>query len=379
MNNKFHFTKKALGSLSPLPQGTKQREWIDDVEPALRAIQYRDRISFAVRTCVNGQRRCETIGEYPYNSINGMRGIATEKRILAKRGGLHARDAMTFKQFCSDVFLPSTSQRLSDKGHKYRQMLRDFIYPVMAKLPLRKVSRKCAEQLQSDLILKGYSPAYADHVIKLVKQVLNCAVDHDYLLKSPVRGVKLFNPNNAGTRVLSHEESRQLFAVCKSEKTLVADFLSVLLFTPLRKSECAAIAIEHVSSDYKSILIAQNKSDRPYLIYVPDQLVEVIQRRIAVSHNRYLFPSHIKGREDKHIVDIRVSAEKLYKAAGIEGVGYHDFRRTCITNMIEVAGNHAASKASNHSNLAITSRYYQPRETVLADAFQKTAESVFPI
>jgi integrase len=377
MDKKFHFTKKLLAELPPLPKGMKQFEWIDATEPALRVVQYRDCISFIVRTCADGQRRCETVGEFPYDTITKMRELATEKRVLAKRGGLSAKDSIKFEQFCNEIFLKPLFLTLKDGGAKYLQLLRDFIYPVIGNRPLRKVSRRAIEMIKSEMVDNGYSKATADHVIKLIKQVLECAVDHDYLIKSPARGVKLFNPKKKRTRVLSRDESRRLLMVCEHEQTLVADYISVLQFLPIRKGECSAIKIEHISSDLKSIMIPDNKSDRPYWVYVPDLLVPVIKRRVEQSHNEYLFPSPVSGREGHHVVDLTAGARNLYAKAGLKDIIFHDFRRTGITNMTEVVGAHAASRAANHADLAITSRYYQTRDTAMADAFERTAQYVF--
>ena len=64
---------------------------------------------------------------------------------------------------------------------------------------------------------EGLSPASADHHVKLLRQMLNLAVEWDLLEKNPIAGIKLFNADNKIERYMNDDEVQRLLTVLRTD------------------------------------------------------------------------------------------------------------------------------------------------------------------
>lgn len=112
-----------------------------------------------------------------------------------------------------------------------------------------------------------------------------------------------------------------------SPGALVADCLTLLLFTGLRREEALGLTWDMVDLEARTLLIPEPKNHEPLLLPLSGFLVALLQRRQARAINHYVFP----GRDGVgHFVEPRNYVKQVIATSGIE-FSPHDLRRTFIT------------------------------------------------
>ena len=82
---------------------------------------------------------------------------------------------------------------------------------------LTEINRHDVQAFHTAVLNEGLSPASADHHLKLMRQMLNLAVEWELLDRNPIAGIKLFNADNKVERYMNEEEMQRLLAVLRSD------------------------------------------------------------------------------------------------------------------------------------------------------------------
>jgi integrase len=106
----------------------------------------------------------------------------------------------------------------------------------------------------------------------------------------------------------------------------IADYLMLLLFTGLRRSEGMNLQWSDVDFAERTLTIQDTKNREPLILPLSDFLFELLKRREGQHRSGYVFPGSSGGR----IVEPR---KQLFKVIEWSGVSFtlHDLRRTFIT------------------------------------------------
>ncbi|MEW8382869.1 MAG: tyrosine-type recombinase/integrase [Candidatus Thiodiazotropha taylori] len=106
----------------------------------------------------------------------------------------------------------------------------------------------------------------------------------------------------------------------------IADYLMLLLFTGLRRSEGMNLQWEDVDFVDRTLTIHDTKNREPLILPLSDFLTELLKRREGLHESSYVFPGGSGGR----IIEPR---KQLFKVTEWSGVAFtlHDLRRTFIT------------------------------------------------
>ena len=100
-------------------------------------------------------------------------------------------------------------------------------------------------------------PATVDRELDTLKSILSKAVEWNYLVDSPARGVKRFRVQNRRTRILSPEEQRRLLDACVRTPKLEA-LLKLALITGPRIGELLALRWEDCQDGYLTFWDTKN-------------------------------------------------------------------------------------------------------------------------
>ncbi|MEW8454443.1 MAG: tyrosine-type recombinase/integrase [Candidatus Thiodiazotropha sp.] len=106
----------------------------------------------------------------------------------------------------------------------------------------------------------------------------------------------------------------------------IADFLLLLLFTGLRRSEGMDLQWDDVDFTERTLQVTDTKNREPLILPLSDPLYELLERRYGQHESSYVFPGSRGGR----IIEPR---KQLFKVIEWSGVPFtlHDLRRTFIT------------------------------------------------
>lgn len=241
-----------------------------------------------------------------------------------------------------------------------------------------------ATNLIRSRLAEAYAPATANRHLCALRGVLkecwrlgymdieayNRAID-----VKPIIGERL----PAGRDVAIHEIRALLLDCLKKPKaidTRDAAIIAMLYTCGLRRAELVSIDLGDLDTDGKITVIGKRNKERT--IYVRNKTLTLLENWIAVRGDA---PGPLFLPVDKHghVVHRRMTAHSVYLriqdhalACGIENITPHDFRRSCIGELLDAGVDIATvSKMVGHADVSTTASYDRRGERAKADAASK--------
>jgi integrase len=154
----------------------------------------------------------------------------------------------------------------------------------------------------------------------------------DSLPRNPVRLRRQWFAERSRERVLKPDQFKPWHAavMTKVSNTTARDYLVTLLFTGLRRRECAALRWEEVDFVNGAIRLSgtRTKADRALDLPISDVVRDLLVARRAVGvEGEFVFAA---SSESGHVEDVRIALEEIETATGI-WISPHDLRRCFVT------------------------------------------------
>jgi integrase len=248
------------------------------------------------------------------------------------------------------------------KGYIIGQLL-----SVYGDIPLRRFNTAIVDQLQTDLINRGYKPASNNKVVNVLKHMFNKAVEWDMTTEDVlkrIRKVKPLRDDGKRLRYLSIEEAQALVNSCDMHlKPIVITALN----TGMRRGEILSLQWEkNIDLKHGYILLDKTKNGERREIPINETLRGVLQnitRRLDVP---YVFFDYSTGNAYQ---DVKRSFKTALERVGIHDFHFHDLRHTFASHLV-MAGVDltTVSKLLGHKSLAMTLRYSHLSEGHLNNA-----------
>lgn len=204
-------------------------------------------------------------------TVNGSRYSVygrTSKEISEKEQELRKEiDAGLYqknKNITLDKYFTEWQQRKrgSIKGNTlklYKSCYYNHLSPVMGSKRVRSIERREVYQLQ-DSLSGRLSFSTANNVIKVLKMILDDAVQDDILIKNPVSGIKALKENKGAVetyhRALTEHEQQRFMEALKDN--YYYEFIALLLCTGMRFGEAAALTWQDIDHKKNVIHIRNN-------------------------------------------------------------------------------------------------------------------------
>lgn len=182
--------------------------------------------------------------------------------------------------------------------------------------------------------LEPVSQRTANLDLMMLRNVLKAAVDDGYLRDLPKMKM-LAEPPTPKRQLLMPAEFDRLIAAarsdCKKNGEQLADYLRFLAFSGAREQEALRIKWADVDFERKRVTIGADQLSKNWesrTVEFNPQLGALLRemRRRRAPDCAWLFPSPHRGPRDEHAKSFRESLKMARKAAGLEWVGFHDFR-----------------------------------------------------
>jgi integrase len=265
---------------------------------------------------------------------------------------------LTLEKFMTDHYLPHAKMHKRTSG-KDEGLFRKHIGPRFGHLALHNIPRLDVQVFHNDLVKKGLSPATADHNIKLIRRMLNLAVQWEFLEKNPLVRIALFNVDNQIENYLDDDAIPRLVAVLKVHpKKVIALLLMFLLSTGARKASAMYAKWEEVDlvNCVWRIPASNSKSKKVATVPLNDSAIWVLEQLRTEGMSGYIFVHEVTK---KPYVAIEKTWYEIRKLAGIsDSVRIHDLRHT-YASMLVTSGRslYEVQTILNHSTPTITMRY----------------------
>jgi integrase len=231
---------------------------------------------------------------------------------------------------------------------------------------LHEISRYHIESYQSERS-QQVGVCMVNREITILKGILTKAIDWGFLIKNPVKGVKL-EKESPRLRYLNHEEISQLIESCgkNGQVRYLRPMVTIDIHTGLRKEEILKLKKESVDLERNVITVQEGKGG--YTRFVP--INETAKRELIGLINRgdseYVFHD-VRGLPFK---DIKKSFNSAVARAGLKDVQFHDLRKTfatwCVFRNVPPK---TLQKWMGHKKIETTMKYY----VVSPDDFEQEA------
>lgn len=294
------------------------------------------------------------------------------------RGEEKARKAVpTFEEFFRDSYLPYVKPR-KRSWKKDDGLYRMYVAGRFGERRLNEARRQDVQEFHAGLLNKvlengkRLSPASADHVVKLIRQMLNKAVEWEIIPHSPIARIKLFNVDNRLENYQTPEQLEALLKVLLTDANRgVCEVAILLLCTGARLNEALKSKVRNyeLTSKVWRIEAVTSKSKRVRSVPLNDMAVELITSIIArggLGPDGHLFNS---ARTGNHLGHIHKVWDRLRKKAGMPHLRLHDLRHQYASFLVNSGRSlYEVQKILGHSSHSVTERYAHLSSKSLMDA-----------
>lgn len=296
--------------------------------------------SFVVEKLVGKKVRRITVGRFgPFTVEQArkeanilLRKVATGIDPIVERKE-QAASAMTVREIYEDYL--NTKNLKARTVKDYNAIMRETFADWQDK-PLRSLTK--------DMVAKRHkergkqSEARANNAMRVLRALFNFAAakheDSTGKTMFPENPVDCLSKLGAWYRIKRrqtfikfHQLASWSQSVMKLENEVIRDYLLFVLFTGLRFNEAATLQKKDVDIKDKTFSIIDTKNHETHTLPLSDYACEIIERRIELSPNQYVFPG---SKENSPIVELRKQISKVIAETGIMFT-VHDLRRTFIT------------------------------------------------
>jgi len=145
----------------------------------------------------------------------------------------------------------------------------------------------------------GASPATVNRDVACLRNMMNKAIEWNYLQVNPIARVKLLSEDNEVMWVLSPDEEARLLDECEKRPQKGARYLRDLvefaLYSGMRQAEIFGLRWSHVHLDENYVLATDTKTHQDRPVPLNDTTGKILQRRME-NQGEYVFTNSAGGK-----------------------------------------------------------------------------------
>ena len=300
--------------------------------------------------------------------------LGADPRGEAKR----QREVPTLNDFFSDTYLPHAIPR-KRSWKRDEQLFRLRIAGKFGHLRLNQLSRQSIQSFHTDLLDEGLSAASCDHHIKVLRRMLNLAIEWELLEKNPIKGIQLFNQDNKVEHYLNDEQLDRLLTVLREDDNRsICRIAMFLLSTGCRLNE--ALQATWTQIDRKNrvwrIPALNSKSKRMRSVPLNDSALHVLDQLDTEGEFEHVF---INRQTRKPYVNIAKVWSRIRDKAGLPHLRLHDLRHGFASLLISGGRTlYEVQQILGHSDPKVTMRYAHLSSKALQDAARSGSVIIKP-
>jgi integrase len=264
---------------------------------------------------------------------------------------------------------------------RYRQLLRDYINPVIGDLELTAITRGHVRDMLMGLKNRGFSKSHIGVVKDVISGVFNYGIEDELVKENPCNGIlKRLNLERSEKPEMfpfDHEEVHQFLSTCRQHFPDEYPFYMTAFSTGLRLGELLALEWSDIDWHRKRLEVSKSfrrrgrigkpKNGKSRWVDISDDLLPVLRdlltrrKREALEGGLGEPIAVIFHRDGKHVSQntIRYTFNRILKKAGLRKIRFHDIRHTYISLLISSGAklNYVMEQAGHHSIKMTVDRY----------------------
>ena len=278
------------------------------------------------------------------------------------------KEVPTLDEFFTETYLPHAMPR-KRSWKRDEQLYRLRIAGKFGHLRLNQLTRQQAQAFHTGLLDDGLSAASADHHIKLIRRMLNLAIEWDLLDRNPLKGITLFNVDNKVENYLTDEQLERLLTVLREDDNRnICRIAMFLLSTGCRLNEALQATWPQIDRKNRvwRIPATNSKSKRMRSVPLNDSALHVLDQLDTERTFDYLFTNSKTGKPyaNIHKVWMRIRCK-----AGLPQLRLHDLRHGFASLLISGGRTlYEVQQILGHSDPKVTMRYAHLSSKALQEA-----------
>lgn len=370
-------TQSFLNTGLVVPEGKKRLEVCDAVCRGL-LVEARSTANaiptWYLRYKSNGKTAYDRLGSIKELTLAQARNLAAlrkaEHAVEAKQAPMAktAQGEITLEDFMRDHYMPHAKNQ-KRSWLRDDQLFRLRIAPRFGHLPLKSITRYEVQKFHNDLAKEGLSPASADHHVKLMRRVLNVAIQWDMLEKNVLKNIPLLMVDNQVENYLKEDQLVRLVEVLRSDENRpVCHILMFLLSTGSRLNETIQAKWSQVDTENGvwRIPASNSKSKRTRSVPLNDSALWVLEQARMQGNFEHIFANPATG---KPFVTITRVWYRIRKQVGISHLRIHDLRHSFASLLVSGGRSlYEVQQILGHSDPKVTMRYAHLSTKALQEA-----------
>ncbi len=239
------------------------------------------------------------------------------------------------------------------------------------------IKRYQVESFHRKLRESGKSPATCDHYAKLMRHVLNLAVEWELLEANPLVRIKLFREDNRLERYMDDEALSGLLDTLHNHYNRpICEMVLFLLSTGARRGEAMLAEWKHMDMDTKVWRIPSkiSKSKRIRSVPLNDAALDVLGTIQGRYDSEYIF---LNPRTKKPYVNITKPWNTIRMAAGLPKLRLHDLRHQHASMLVNAGRSlYEVQQILGHANSSVTERYAHLSKASLQQASDTVSDEL---
>jgi len=297
--------------------------------------------AFIVETRINNKVKRITLGRYGKLTVEQARKEAMKilgmvmsgKDPAAEKKAKRAKQVTLLEAF--DDYLLARKDLSPTTIKDYRRSIDGPFAPWQNKA-LLDISKDMVEALHRKLGERSH--ARANNSMRFLRALFNHAKTkyedakgNPVILMNPIDRISetraWYKVERRITLIKPHQLADWYKATLQLNAETTRDYLHLLLFTGLRRSEASRLSWDDVDFDEKTLTINETKNHEIHTLPLSDFLEELLKRRSEHSESAYVFPSDsVRG----YLIEPKTAVQKVSELSGVTFT-LHDLRRTFIT------------------------------------------------
>lgn len=233
--------------------------------------------------------------------------------------------------------------------------------------------QKCKFGKKHDCDQPYVSPSTVNRELTTLSKILEVARVGRKISENPMRFVKKLSEPDPRERFLSADEKERLLRVLQTEgnEQLLAIVLIAVL-TGWRRGQILSLRRSSLDPRSQSVRLIKSKGAKARFVPVASVVWSLLSG-LAEKTEDFLFTNPKTG---KQLMDFGRNWETACRKAGIEGLRFHDLRRTFAVEMLNLkVGEFTIQTALGHSSIQTTQIYAQVQNDGLRESLERLAGS----
>ena len=224
---------------------------------------------------------------------------------------------------------------------------RRFLLPKLGRTRLSELNRNQIQDVVDEMVAKGYAPSTVRNAVLPLRSICRRAIDREEITSNPTRRLDLPIDRRSKDRVAPPNEVHALLEALPSDLRLI---WATAIYTGLRRGELQALGWQHVDLEAGVIEV-----ERAW-----DRVAGFIDPKSRASFRRLPLPGSLRGM----LIEQKLAqgaggeglvigggekpfdpsnairrARRIWGAAGLSDLGYHECRHTYASLMIAAGVN----------------------------------------